>query len=239
MSVLVLLHYWIGSINNPQIYYRDYFKKFNIISDNIKINRELKNDIPDKSWLLYLLEVFNQQNVAVELNLICQFDNQNYFEAIFSGYNKYRFNNVLPETGNTYLRQIKFNKSHSSIEYYLKNLNSETDELFVLDLSNNPSFSFQFSNFFTGIEWWNKISNRPYPIRLDVEISNLLYGYNDNTEDSESIVFFPVNSLSSNKDGQSISYPVRFTNNETKNGCLCYNIALGSCVNGLDTTLSN
>ncbi len=234
----MILHYWIGSINNPQSYYRNYFKKFHIIADSIKINREFKNEIPDKSWMLYLLEVFNHQNTAVELNLICQFDNQNYFEAIFDGYNRYRFTKVLPEAGQNYLRQIKFNKSQSSIQYYLKNLINGTDELFVLDLSKKPLFSFQFSNCFTGIEWWNKTSNQPYPIRFEVEISNLMYGYNDNADDTGSIVFFPLNSLSSNKDGQFNTYPVSFTNNGAKNGCLCYNIKSGSSFNGLDAALS-
>ena len=203
----------------------------------MKINREYKNNIPDKSWMLYLLEVFNQQNIAVELNLICQFDNQNYFEAIFGGHNKYRFTKVLPETGRSYLRQIRFSKSQSSIEYYLKNLNNETDEMFILSLSNNPSFSYQFSNCFTGVEWWNKIANSPYPIRFEVEISNMLYGYNDNPDDSESVMFFPVNSLNSNKDGKPSSYPIRFDNKGTKNGCFCYNAVSGSSVNGLDITL--
>lgn len=209
------------------------------MADNIKINQEYKNDIPDKSWMLYLLEVFNQQNIAVELNLICQFDNQNYFEAIFNGYNKYRFTKVLPEIGHNYLRQIRFNKSQSLIEYYLRNISNETDETFRLNLSNNPSFSYQFSTCFTGVEWWNKIANRPYPIRFGVEISNLLYGYNDNAYDSESVMFFPINSLVSNKDGQSNSYPIRFEDKNTKNGCFCYNAVSGSCVNGLEITLSD
>ena len=52
--------------------------------------------------MLYLLEIFNSQQIAVELNLICQFDNQNYFEAIFNGVNQYRFNKVLPKIGNNY-----------------------------------------------------------------------------------------------------------------------------------------
>ena len=34
------------------------------------------------------------EDVPLELNLICQFDNQNYFEAIFGGVNRYRFKKV-------------------------------------------------------------------------------------------------------------------------------------------------
>jgi hypothetical protein len=111
--------------------------------------------------------------------------------------------------------------------------------MFILDLSNNPSFSYQFSNCFTGVEWWNKIANRPYPTRYGVEISNLVYGYNDNADDPESVVFFPISSLVSNKDGKSNSYPVKFEGKGTKNGCFCYNAVSGTCVHGFDVTLSD
>jgi hypothetical protein len=236
------LHYWLGSINNPQEIYPNYCHKFNIVTDNIKITQEYKNEIPDRSWMLYLLELFNTQNIAVELNLISQYDDQNYFEAIFNGFNRYRFIKVLPETGNNYLRQIKFDKSNLSIEYYLKNLRTETVETFVLDMNTERSFSYHFSNCFSGIEWWNKIDNRPYPIRFSIEISNLMYGYNDNPSDSESIIFFPVNSLTSNKDGNftnvsSAYYPVRFIDDGTKNGCICYRVQQGYCINGLSSRI--
>lgn len=236
------MHYWLGSINNPQEFYPNYCNKFNIVTDNIKITQEYKNEIPDKSWMLYLLELFNTQNIAVELNLISQFDDQNYFEAIFNGFNRYRFTKVLPETGINYLRQIKFDKSKLSIEYYLKNLRTETDETFVLNMGTERSFSYHFSNCFSGIEWWNRIGNMPYPIRLGIEISNLMYGYNDNPNDSESIIFFPIKSLTSNKDGSftSISsayYPVRFIDDGAKNGCICYRVQQGYCINGLNSRL--
>jgi hypothetical protein len=237
------LHYWLGSINNPQEFYPDHYHKFNIVIDNIKITHELKNEIPDRSWMLYLLEVFNTQNIAVELNLISQYDDQNYFEAIFNGFNKYRFIKVLPEIGNIYFRQIKFDKSNLSIEYYLKNLHTQIDETFVLNLTAEESFSFRFSNCFSGIEWWNKIDNMPYPIRFSIEISSLMYGYNDNPNDSESIIFFPVKSLTSNKDGNfnntfsAAHYPVRFINYGVKNGCICYRVEQGFCIDGLNSRI--
>jgi hypothetical protein len=208
--------------------------------DNIKITDELKNEIPDRSWMLYLLEVFNTQNIPVELNLISQYDDQNYFEAIFNGSNKYRFIKVLPETGNIYFRQIKFDKPNLSIEYYLKNLNTEIDETIVLNLTDEGSFSYRFSNCFSGIEWWNKIDNMPYPIKFGIEISSLMYGYNDNPDDSASIIFFPVKSLTSNKDGSfnnafsAAYYPVRFINYGVKNGCICYRVEQGFCSDGLN-----
>ncbi len=229
------MHYWIGSVNQPQIYYKNYYDKFNILTDNIKILQEYKNNIPDKSWMLYLLEIFNPQQIAVELNLICQFNDQDYFEAIFKGINRYRFTKVLPEPGYSYLRQIKFNEAKSSIEYYLKNMDAHVDETYSLNLNNDSSFSFQFFTCFTGIEWWNKIESKPYPIKYKIEISNLLYGFNDNPDDFNSIIFFPINSLNSDKDrGHGSFYPIKFNYNGIKNGCLCYGVESGSCINGLD-----
>ncbi|MBA3750649.1 MAG: hypothetical protein H0X03_07155, partial [Nitrosopumilus sp.] len=143
----------------------------------------------------------------------------------------------LPETGSNYLRQIRFDKSKSSIEYYLKNLESFIDENFILKLNTTPSFSYQFSTCFTGIEWWNKIEKRPYPIRFRIAISNLMYGFNDDPEDSKSIIFYPVNSINSNKDGKSSSYPVKFIYNSIKNGCLSYDVESGYCIDGLNSKI--
>jgi hypothetical protein len=228
------LHYWIGSINNPQIYYKNHYNKFNIITDILRIVTELENRIPDKSWMLYLLEIFNSQQIAVELNLICQFDNQNYFEAIFNGVNQYRFNNVLPKIGNSYIRQIKFNKFNRTIEYYMQDLENQIDESFILDVK--ALFSYLFSTSFTGVEWWNKIAYKPYPLRYKIEISNLLYGFNDDASDDASVIFFPFDSLYSNKDGSFnySQYPINFIFNGIRNGCICYNIENGFCNQGLN-----
>ncbi len=184
--------------------------------------------------MLYLLEVFNPQQIPVEINLIGQYDDPNYFEAIFNGINRYRFIKVLPEVGHIYLRQIKFEKSNSSIEFYLKNLNTQIDKNYMLYLNNYPPFSFQIYSCFTGVEWWNKTASRPYPIKFKMEISNLMYGFNDNPFDPQSVIFFPINSLSSDKDGHSFSYPVKFYYDDFKNGCFCYNIEPGYCVDGLN-----
>ena len=75
------MHYWYGCIDTPFKEYRDHLPRFRFITDTIQLKRDLGNMIPDKSWMLYLLEVFNIQKRAVELNLICQFDGQDYFEA--------------------------------------------------------------------------------------------------------------------------------------------------------------
>jgi hypothetical protein len=81
------LHFWVGSFcgvldgagNNKPAFPR----RVIAAADVIALIEDMGNQIPDKSWMLYLLELFNNQNIAIELNLICQFDNQDYFEAIF------------------------------------------------------------------------------------------------------------------------------------------------------------
>ena len=103
------MHFWVGSffcsildINNKPVSPQGVIA----ISDVITLVEDMGNQIPDKSWMLYLLEIFNIQNIAIKLNLICQFDNQDYFEAIFNGVNRYRFKQILPTLGHAYLRQI-------------------------------------------------------------------------------------------------------------------------------------
>ncbi|MGC1930343.1 MAG: hypothetical protein WA667_15320 [Candidatus Nitrosopolaris sp.] len=108
----------------------------------------------------YLLELFNIQNVALELNLICQFDSQDYFEAIFQGVNQYRFRQILPIVSHSYLRQIIMNSQKQTISYPLEDQNSKQTERFELSL--NREFVFEGLNHFTGIEWWNKMGNFPY-----------------------------------------------------------------------------
>jgi hypothetical protein len=61
------------------------------VSDIITLFEDIGNQIPDKSWMLYLLEIFNKQNIPAELNLICSFNNDGKFDAIFNGVNQYQF----------------------------------------------------------------------------------------------------------------------------------------------------
>ena len=115
------MHFWVGSfcsildINNKPISPQGVIA----ISDVITLVEDMGNQIPDKSWMLYLLEIFNIQNIAIELNLICQFDNQDYFEAIFNGVNRYRFKQILPTLGHSYLRQIILDSSEKVHYLYL------------------------------------------------------------------------------------------------------------------------
>jgi hypothetical protein len=204
------------------------------VSDIITLIADNGNQIPDKSWMLYLLEIFNTQNIAVELNLICQFDNQDYFEAIFQGVNQYRFKHILPMVGHSYLRQIVMDSQTRLIKYILSDQNTRQSETFGLPLP-NMNFGFIAANHFTGIEWWNKIGNFPYQIRYHVQISQLMYGLSDNNDpsDSESIVYVPYNTLMPTSEGSNLRYPISFYNPRIESGCICYNVKPGNCESGM------
>ena len=233
------MHFWAGSY----CYVRDTAKnprfpdRVTAISDIISIVQDLGNQIPDKSWMLYLLELFNIQNVAVELNLICQFDSQNYFEAIFQGVNQYRFGHVLPIVGHSYLRQIIMNSRRHTITYLLEDQNSKQKERYELSL--NRGFGFEGLNHFAGIEWWNKMGNFPYPIRYLVEISQLVYGIADEPSNVEAITYRPYDALIPNNEGSGKRYPISFDNTGIKkeDGCICFNVGSGNCDTGLTYNL--
>ena len=226
------MHYWLGSfcrvINNGKLYF-----PINVvaISDIIKLEKDLGNQIPNKSWMLYLLELFNIQNIPVELNLICQFDNQNYFEAIFLGINRYRFKNVLPEIDHSYQRIIYLDKEHNQINFILTDQTTNKSEIFNFNIK-DTNFNYKTSNQFTGIEWWNKTGSFIYPIRYQIENSQLMFGLVDKNH-PESITFFPHNVLVPNKDSSINDYPITFQNVGSKDNCICYTISNGLCNDGL------
>jgi hypothetical protein len=239
-------HFWVGSFCRCIFNGREYFPRGAVAaSDIITLVNDLGNRISDKSWMLYLLETFNTQNVTCELNLICQFDGQNYFEAIFQGRNQYRFKQVLPILNHSYQRQIIVNQSNCIICYLLTDKMTGQSEIFNLLIGNNINnshhkgfncFDFEILNQFTGIEWWNKVGNFPYPIRFHVQVSQLLYGCKDTaSEDANSILFRPYNALLSNSDGLAKQYPISFVNSRVKedDGCICYDIVDGICTNGI------
>ena len=223
------MHFWVGSF--CRINRSAYPTGVIAVSDIITLIEDLDNQIPDKSWMLYLLEIFNNQNIASELNLICQFDNQDYLEAIFDGVNRYRFKQVLPIVSHSYLRQIIMNSQKNSIEYIIEDQTTKQTERF--DMSLGMGFRFKAQNHFTGIEWWNRSGNIPYPIRYHVEISQLMYGLSDNPSDPESIVYRQYNALVPNSEGHAMQYPISFQNTRIKDGYMCYNISLGSCKTGI------
>jgi len=195
------------------------------ISDVIKIISDLENKIPDKSWMLYLLELFNKQNIPIELNLICSFNDDGKFHAIFGGVNRYEFK-LKPILGHSYLRQIILEPTKHRIEYRLMDEITGQTESFFFDVDPN-SFDFSISKHFTGLEWHNRVENTPYPIRFHVEISNLAYGINDDSSDLQSIAYFPYNQLFPDEGGFAREYPVSFHDFETRNGFITYKIGSG------------
>jgi hypothetical protein len=241
-------HFWIGSFCRCNSKGRYYFPRGTVAaSDIITLVNDLGNRIPDKSWMLYLLEIFNSQNIACELNLICQFDDQDYFEAIFQGRNQYRFKEVLPFVGHSYQRQIILNQAKSVISYILTDKTANQTELFELQVNNEINktkksrFDFEAINQFTGIEWWNKVGSLPYPIRYHAEISQLLYGLNDvGYSDPNSILFRPYDALIPNSEGAAMEYPISFANCKIKeaDGCISYDIFDGICRKGLEYSVS-
>ena len=182
--------------------------------------------------MLYLLELFNMQNIPIELNLICQFDNQNYFEAIFLGINRYRFKDIIPEINHSYLRIIYLDNKNAQINFILTDQTNNKSERFNLDIK-KTNFDYKTLNQFTGIELWNKTGSFIYPVRYQIEISQLMFGIEDKNN-LQSIIFFPHTVLIPNKDKNFFNnYPVSFQNVGSKDNCLCYTISHGLCDNGL------
>jgi hypothetical protein len=210
-------------------------------SDVVSLTGDLGNQIPDKSWMLYLFELFvdRKRNIPLELNVICQFDNQNYFEAIFGGHNQYRFRKVLPEVGHTYGRKIIVDPTGHVIYYHLSDKQSEEQESFQLHEGNikHPliglkSITLEGSRQFSGIEWWNKISTHPYHIRYQVQISLLKYALGDPST-QVGIRYLPYQIVVSDTDRQGEQYPISFVNPRVMDGCICYNVEAGSSNTGL------
>ncbi|MGI0073623.1 MAG: hypothetical protein ACREA3_07410 [Nitrosotalea sp.] len=228
------MHFWVGSLCFLQDRDEIFFPSQVIaISDIITIISDIGNKIPDKSWMLYLLELFNKQKIAIELNLICSFNDDGKFHAIFGGVNQYEFKQIRPIVGHSYLRQIIMNPKINSIIYVLKDITLDRSERFVLPVD-EKEFIFEGLNHFTGIEWWNKIANLPYEIRYQVEISHISYGKNDNLADPESISYFPYNQFSPNKDETARQFPISIHQAIVKDRYLCYKINSGICENGLE-----
>jgi len=250
-------HFWAGSFcrcysviavehkDNPELYFPSAVVG---ASDVIRICKDLGSNIPDKSWMLYLLELFDSgatdnNHRAIELNLICQFNEYDNFWAIFAGVNRYKFTKVLPTVGHSYLREIILHKYDNSIEYRVMDLNdgNATERfLFQLNEAESKNMSFQGLNQFTGIEWWNKDGNSPFPIRYEIEFSNLRYAQEpvevpefDKEKNIEGVIFKTYDALVPNKDGYAKEYPVSFDRANIKDGCICYTVTNGSCRTGL------
>lgn len=110
-------HFWAGSLcystpdtvqtGSPNNQKSTFPSNVIAASDTLTILEDLGNHIPDKSWMIYLLELFEKKTqVPIELDLICQFNNRDNFWAIFKGSNRHKFTKVLPAVGHSYQREI-------------------------------------------------------------------------------------------------------------------------------------
>lgn len=203
------------------------------VSDTLTVLEDIGNNIPDKSWMLYLLELFEKDTgVPLELDLICQFNNMDNFWAIFGGINRYKFTGVLPTVGHSYLREIIMKKEKKLVQYVLTDLSTKQSETFTFDVASDRRFSYRGGNHFTGLEWWNKAGggNSPFPVRYKVEISNLRFSQ---AADSAQ-VYRPYNMLISSKDDTSgTEYPVSFEDISLKDDSVRYSIASGKTTKGM------
>jgi hypothetical protein len=230
-------HFWVGSLclwapaarnGRPP----SYPSGVTAVSDTLTIVEDIGNHIPDKSWMLYLLELFDKDTEApVELNLICQFNSRDNFWAIFRGINRYKFASVLPAVGHSYMREIIMQREKKSIEYSLTDLSTEQKETFSLDVSSDKGFSYEGGSHFTGIEWWNKADggNCPFPVRYRVKVSSLCFGQKGTPP-----VYSPYNVLVPNRDGVSgVEYPVSFENPSVRDKSIRYAVAPGKTAAGI------
>jgi hypothetical protein len=139
-------HFWAGSACLSKEPTPAYPKGVIAISDILTIKADLGNQIPDKSWMIYMLELFIdtkytqniQQNrfygVPLELDLFCDFNGKNNFTAVFNGNNQHNFN-IVAELGNSYLREIVLDSPNRIIGYRLTDLKKGESELFELNVS--------------------------------------------------------------------------------------------------------
>ncbi|MDX1373145.1 MAG: hypothetical protein R3321_11775 [Nitrososphaeraceae archaeon] len=229
------MHYWLGAFcRNLKNYTRGIYFPTNAvaISDTLTLLEDIGNNIPDKSWMLYLLEFFNSQKIPAELNLICQFDGKNYFEAIFNGVNRYKFKNILPTVGKSYTRILINDKENLSIRYLLIDRSSNESEEFNFKLDGSSNCYYDINEQFTGIEWWNKMGYYPYNIRYKVQFSEIMFGVFDTN--SKGLIFVPYTALIPDKDKLSDSYPISFSDIMIKNSSgIHYNVTAGICNNGI------
>ena len=243
-------HFWAGSACLAQDS-ASYSKDTIAVSDILTLIADLGNNIPDKSWMIYLFELFiSRDYIPLELDLFCQFDGKNSFKAVFNGVNQHDFRTV-PETEHSYQREIILDRNKHSIIFRLQDLNSEeAPEIFELGSENmNGSVSdqekiglitvikeikFEPYKHFTGIEWWNKTENEPYPIRYQVRSSMLRYAQSDkSSDDLTRLNYKPYRSLTPDVDSLGKKYPISFQNLTEMDRCICYDVNLGTTNHGM------
>jgi hypothetical protein len=221
-------HFWSGSRCFVQLNGRAVFHAgVTAASDILVIKSDLTNRIPDKSWMLYLLELFDRTGIPIELNLIAQFNNMDNFWAIFGGVNRYKFTSVLPLVGHSYFRQIELVSSTQRIRYHVVDQTDGKSESFEFPISGG--FEYQGMGQFTGVEWWNRINDSPFPVRYEIEISSIRCKTPD--------AWRTYNLLVPDSDNINQLYPVGFASS-IKNGEIVYTIGNGETTGGLSFSLA-
>ena len=199
--------------------------------------------------MLYLLEFYlDTKEVPCRLDLICSYNDDGRFWAVFGGNNQYEFK-MLPVLGHSYVREIISDPSNSRIKYILNDINEGKSETFVLNqqtgikgmqditgrfrINSLKDLNLEGSDHFTGVEWHNKSGTEPFPIRYSVAISLLQYGRL--LPESKNISYLPYRLLKSNKDNNNIpQYPILFESISIMKGSICYNINDGNSNNGME-----
>lgn len=246
-------HYWIGSYCKENSTLNRYPQKVVAVSDIITLMDDTHKQPPDKSWMLYLLEFYLDKTkpkpIPVELDLICEFDNDGKFTAVFGGHNQHDFT-LPPKIGHSYIREILCDSVSHQISYDIIDLNTGETQSFELnnenitdkqsifseyDINKMDNITFEGSDQFTGIEWHNIINDEPFPIRYHTMNSLLQYGILQ-SNDSKYITYQPYRSLISNKDdnNEDTQYPIAFENTKVIKGCICYNVKPGNSNDGLE-----
>lgn len=219
------------------------------ISDVITLTKDIGNQIPDTSWMLYLLELYVDKfnRIPAELNLTCSFNGNGKFVAIFGGQDQYIFEKTVPTVGRSYKRQILIDQNKRLVNYNVADLLAGESEIFelreenirniknileVYSISSIKEIEFGGSDHFTGLEWHNRSYDGPYPIRYQVDISMLQYGKPDSA-DPKRVSYFSYNGLIPEKDVRDKSYPVAFQDIKLMNNCICYSIHSGNCQDGM------
>jgi hypothetical protein len=256
-------HFWAGSACLSQGPNPDYPKDVIAISDILTIKADLGKQIPDKSWMIYMLELFIDEDfiqrnqrlpVPLELDLFCDFYDKNNFTAVFNGTNQSNFKKILPQIGHSYQREIILDTNKRIIIYSLHDLNSGESESFTLSANNMNGtvndqekqelikvingVKFEPYKHFTGIEWWNKVDTMPYPIRYHVQFSMLRYAEaNDSPTDLKKLNYKPYTSLKPDRDPLDKQYPISFQNPRKMDGCICYDVNTGTTNTGMTYSL--
>jgi hypothetical protein len=222
------------------------------VSDVITIVKDIGNQIPDNSWMLYLLEFyidkFKEFPIPVELDLTCSFNDNGKFVAIFGGQDQYTFKKIVPIIGHSYRRQILMDPHKRLVNYNLTDLQTGQSEIFELSeekirnvknilqdyrMSDIKEIEFVGADHFTGLEWHNRSYDGPYPIRYQVDISMLQYDKSDSA-DPVRLSYLPYKALISGKDEGDKGYPVAFQDIKLMNNCICYTIGSGNCQDGMN-----